>query len=521
MRLGIALPVVSLSLAQQTARYRSRVFDAVVTAGAGATLLVTLGGFSLGFLAWYAAATRSATLRNLGDGLFFVTVPIGLAIAFAGWIAYSDYFARRAGVARTTALRYDAWSWAALVVSAFLIVAPLLPTASIGRPLVAGVGLAALLKLMAAVRFNQTVRETAITFLVTRVPIIFTAELASVTIGQRPGEHFVASANPLLAVWGRWDAVHYLTIAARGYYGTDMAFFPLYPLLIRIVGTLMGNDLIAGLVISNVALFFGLLFFYKLVEHQFDRSVALRAIFYISIFPTAVFFSAVYTESLFFCLTVASFYYIKERKWITAGILGALAALTRVEGVLLAVPYAMEAFGAFDWRHAINAPKRLWRVVLGFCLIPLGLVAYMATLWVLRGDPLYFSHVQAHWDRHLAPPWASVIRSVTMIVHSHGAQAAVGQALELTFTILMLAVLIAGWRSLRPSFWVYMALSIVVPMSTASLMSMPRFALVLFPMFIVLALWGRRAWVNSTIVAFSLLLLGLYTVLYANWYWVA
>jgi hypothetical protein len=66
-----------------------------------------------------------------------------------------------------------------------------------------------------------------------------------------------------------------------------------------------------------------------------------------------------------------------------------------------------------------------------------------------------------------------------------------------------------------------MALSILVPMSTSSLMSMPRFALVLFPMFAILALWGGRPWVNNVIVAFSLPLLGLFTVLFADWYWVA
>ena len=60
-----------------------------------------------------------------------------------------------------------------------------------------------------------------------------------------------------------------------------------------------------------------------------------------------------------------------------------------------------------------------------------------------------------------------------------------------------------------------MALSILVPMSTSSLMSMPRFALVLFPMFAILARWGERPWVNNVILAFSLPLLGLFTVLFA------
>jgi hypothetical protein len=85
----------------------------------------------------------------------------------------------------------------------------------------------------------------------------------------------------------------------------------------------------------------------------------------------------------------------------------------------------------------------------------------------------------------------------------------------------MIAVLLAGWHSLRPSYIAYMALSILVPMSTSNLLSMPRFALVLFPMFAILARWGERPWVNNVILAFSLPLLGLFTVLFADWYWVA
>jgi hypothetical protein len=104
---------------------------------------------------------------------------------------------------------------------------------------------------------------------------------------------------------------------------------------------------------------------------------------------------------------------------------------------------------------------------------------------------------------------------------SHIPQTVAGQAIELAFTALMIAVTIAGFQRLRPSFSAYMALSVLVPLCTSSLMSMPRFALVLFPMFAILALWGQRPWVHTAIVAFSLPLLGLFTVWFANWYWVA
>jgi hypothetical protein len=115
----------------------------------------------------------------------------------------------------------------------------------------------------------------------------------------------------------------------------------------------------------------------------------------------------------------------------------------------------------------------------------------------------------------------SITNAFEKLTHATSPQIVANQSLEIGFTLLMVAVLVAGWHSLRPSYIAYMALSILVPMSTSNLMSMPRFALVLFPMFAILARWGERPWVNTVIVAFSLPLLGLFTVLFADWYWVA
>ena len=137
-----------------------------------------------------------------------------------------------------------------------------------------------------------------------------------------------------------------------------------------------------------------------------------------SIFPTAIFFSAVYSESLFLFLTVASFYYVRERRWLMAGVFGFFAALTRSEGVLLAVPMFIE------WVIAAHEGGReffrYWvddvvKPLIGMALVPLGLAAYMAYWWVINGDPLRFSHVQSHWGRYFAPPWVSVSNTVHKI----------------------------------------------------------------------------------------------------------
>ena len=201
-----------------------------------------------------------------------------------------------------------------------------------------------------------------------------------------------------------------------------------------------------------------------------------------------------------------------------------MAAATRAEGVLLAAPLFIEWVVAA--KEGGREFFRYWvddivKPIVGMALVPLGLAAYMAYLWVITGDPLRFSHVQSHWGRAFAPPWTAIATTFEKIVHSHSPPTVANETLELAFTLLMLVVLVVGFRRLRLSYTVYMALSIIAPMSTSSLMSMPRFALVLFPMFALFGLWGARPTFSNAYVAFSLPLLGLFTVLFAAWYWVA
>lgn len=495
----------------------------VASVGLPAVGAVGIAGVTAGFFLWYIVVLRGPHGAAFLDLTLPVAIAVGLVAVFAAWLAYGRYFSRRASVDEVTALQYDALCWLMLVVMWGTLLSP---SSAYGASRATAFAACAfvLAKLIVAARFNRTIRDVAITFITTRLPMIAIAELASVIIGQRPGVHYAASTNPLLAVWGRWDAEHYLGIARNGYSGTEFAFFPLYPILIKIVGAVSGSNLVAGLVISNAASFFALLYLYKLVEHQYNRHVAQRATFYVSIFPTAIFFSAVYSESLFLFLTVASFYYVRERRWLVAGVFGCLAALTRSEGVLLAAPLFIE------WVIAAKEGGReffrYWvddivKPLLGLALVPCGLALYMGYCWIVTGDALKFSTVQSHWGRHFAAPWTSVANTIHKIVGAHTPLTVANETLELAFTALMIGALLFGLRRLRLSYTVYMALSILAPMLTASLMSMPRFALVLFPMFALFGLWGGRPSANNAYVAFSLPLLGLFTVLFADWYWVA
>jgi Gpi18-like mannosyltransferase len=481
--------------------------------------LTAFAGFTVGVLAWYLLATH-VQISAIASNVALAGFTLGGALTAATfWYAYSRWISWTCNVSLEEMLRADAWSYAPLLALwAYVIWMPasLTVAAALSGALLL---LAVAVKIGVLGRYYPMVHHVSTAFIATRVPLIIIAPLAAVVIGQRQGTHFIASHSVWLNVWGRWDAQHYITIATSGYSGKEMAFFPLYPWLIHILGGVIGDHLTAGLVISNLAFFVALGYLYALVRLEYgDDTIAYHAIFYTAIFPTAIFFSAVYTESLFLALTVASVYYARHGNYITAGIFGALASMTRVEGVLTAIPLAYEAWSGWRERRGTT----LTRGAIGVALVPTGLLAYMAYLKALVGDPLYFTKVQDNWGRHLAPPWVSITNTLAdMAKHPLASSENVNHMIELAFTLMFLALMVIAFRTLRPSYSWYFAASLLVPMSTASLMSMPRFVLVIFPAFMLLALWGRNPIINSAIVALSLPLLGLFTVLFADWYWLA
>ncbi len=484
-------------------------FGAALTCAAGA---------AAGLFAWYVLATHGANGAFVSGLLVVCLVPAGIAGALVLWVGYAYFMSRWIGVSYEALLRADAFAYVpVLALALYVFQIPM----SIGSPslLLSLVVLAwAGAKVGVLAYYVRSVRMVVGVFLATRIPLILISSLAAIVIGQRAGQHWTPGRGLLLDVWGRWDAQHYLAIATQGYHDKDFAFFPLYPALIHVLGGAIGDHLIAALIISNLAFLVALAYLYALTKLEFgEDNAAFHAVFYIAVFPTAIFFSAAYTESLFLALTVACVYYARHGNFITSGVFGALASMTRFHGVLLVLPLAYEIWRAYRERRGTV----LARGIIGLALVPSGLLAYMAFLYALVGDPMYFLKVQANWNRHLAAPWVSIGNSLKQIAHAATPAASANHVIELAFTLAFLALLVVAIRTMRPSYSLYFAASMLIPMSTSSLMSIPRFDLVVFPAFMLLALWGRRPLVNSAILALFLPLLGLFTVFFADWYWLA
>jgi hypothetical protein len=356
---------------------------------------------------------------------------------------------------------------------------------------------------------------------------------------------FGPAGDILAAPLARWDSVWYLAIAGGGYGdGAREAFFPLYPLLVRVAGAPLGSALVGGALVSTALLGVALVVLHRLVALDHDRAVARNAVLVTALFPMSFFFSAVYSESLFLALSVGAVYAARRRRWMWAGALGGLAASTRSAGVVLLVPLLL----IYLWdtgRPSLRTRRPLRADVLWLGLVALGLVAYCAFLALQGLDALAPFHAQEVWFRSFAGPFGGIRDGTVAAVQGtrqllSGARepvyftAAGGDPLlvarhnvELFAWLVLGTVAVAGaLRRLPAAYGAYLLAALALPLSypvgPQPLMSLPRFLAVLFPLAIWLALWmtGRARRERLVVGAFAAGL-AVYTGIFATWHWVA
>jgi len=146
----------------------------------------------------------------------------------------------------------------------------------------------------------------------------------------------------LLGPWAHWDGAWYAEIATEGYdvhAPASTAFFPVFPMIMRVGASLGGGPALWGILVSLVSLLFALYFLYRIAEKFWGRGTARAATLAFAFFPTAFFLHAPFTETLFVASAAGAYWSAFVRRDIVlAGLLGALAAATRKSGVLLLMP---------------------------------------------------------------------------------------------------------------------------------------------------------------------------------------
>jgi hypothetical protein len=335
-------------------------------------------------------------------------------------------------------------------------------------------------------------------------------------------------------VWARWDSDFFLRIAEHGYDQTSAAFHPLYPALVAGVGrAFFGHYVLAGVVVSLLAAFGSFVLLYRLAEERLGADGGRRTVLYLAIFPMALFLQAVYSESLFLLLALAAFALAERGRFGMAGIVTGLAILTRAAGLAL-----LPALALLAWRNR----DRL-RALAGLALaLPVAAI-YPLVLWQQVDDPWAFKDAQDRWHRYYSDAgpfggiWDGLVagwHGLQQFVVGHGTNvpgtnpmhAAAENLQALLFLVLFLVLTVVAWRRFGAPLGVFAAVSLLIPLSYPSsrwpLLSLPRFGLVIFPLFLALAaLTAGRPRLHTAVVACSAFLLGIAVVQWALWQWVA
>ena len=327
----------------------------------------------------------------------------------------------------------------------------------------------------------------------------------------------------LFTAWERFDALWFLRIADAGYRAGDgsAAFFPLYPIAIRAVSFALGGaPFAAATIVSNAAFLGALVMTYLLTTDELSERTARTTVLLLCAFPTSHFFLMPYSESLFLLLAVTAFWGARRGRWWVAGVAGALAALTRSVGIVLAPALLIEAL-----HQRAEGRGRALPGIAAAAATGLGLVVYLGYWGVRSGEWLAPATEQATWQRTFSWPW-STLWEATRTAFGYVGQGSGGYwLLDWLIVVPMLAASVYAGVRLRPSYGVYLWGGLLIPLmfvfASRPLMSMPRFILPLFPAFWGLSLGLERLRIPRTAaLAAGALGLGILSVLTVNWYYI-
>jgi len=298
-----------------------------------------------------------------------------------------------------------------------------------------------------------------------------------------------------------FDGVHYIEIAKNGY--TDnMRFMPLYPLLMHIVSSIIPfvPSYWIGILISLFFFLASLFYLFKLLRSDYLNNQSKIIILSLLVFPTSFFFLSVYSESLFLFLTVSSLYYARKRMWLLAALLGFFSSLTRIVGFLIVVPLLIEFFS----QKTVKKTHHL----LALLLVPLGTALYALYNYLRWGNPLLF--IQAHSQLSNGRSSTSLIFFPQTLYRYFKMLTTVSFSLwewkialveVLAFCFAAIGVYILWKLKVRLSYIAYTLVSMLVPASTGTFTGLPRYLIVLFPLFIIFSS------IKNRIVLISLLIL--------------
>ncbi|TMC00667.1 MAG: hypothetical protein E6J42_00005 [Chloroflexi bacterium] len=326
----------------------------------------------------------------------------------------------------------------------------------------------------------------------------------------------VAAWDVIHETFQRWDANNFEKIVEHGYVNSGdeanyIVYLPMFPLTVWLVKFLIPSFFVSALLVSAVSSVAAGYFLQMLMTTDgSDEEEASRGLWFFFVFPTAYILAVPYTEALFMGTMMGSFANARRGNWVWCGLLGGLACATRIQGLAIIPALGIEAIHREWW----EAPKKAFWLV----LVPAGFGAYMLLNYIVAGDPLQFIATQRdHWDQHAVAPWETVRDTYLWLVQgSPGSTRLSIYEFRAAFLLLSVVLLLIGARWLRPSYQVFAWVSILFFLSSSFQISIPRYTLMLFPLFLVMARLGANQTANQSMLTVSAVLMGATFVLYAT-----
>lgn len=336
-------------------------------------------------------------------------------------------------------------------------------------------------------------------FMTTRLLLIFITYISYILFTSPKYSNTPVDIFALLTSWKHQEVTSYLQIAQYGYHRlADFAFFPLFPWLIASLSSILGSwsYLLIGTLISNASLLGVLLITYNLIVDTVGDDIAQRTLLYLCIFPTAFAFFISYNTALYLLLVTGTFLAIQRQIWWVAGFVGLLAALTRLDGIFLVIPYLYEV-----WMQRKHSGLHI-RTLAPVILLPLGTTLYAIYCCQALGDPLAFAKASGSWSYSLIWPWQDLWQTLSELFWSHpqplGSVTQTYVLLNLGAILGFTCLLILGWHKIRTSYSIWQCCLLLLMFETlaidktGSLLSNQYFVLTLFPSFITLSLLSKQ-----------------------------
>ena len=334
-------------------------------------------------------------------------------------------------------------------------------------------------------RFAVPLLAYAVSRVVTSFAIALTVKIAH------------SSPHQVLTVWdGRWYEKialegYPLTVPQADFYAgtgrqaqTAIAFFPLYPLLVRALDKVLpGGADVAGVVLSLLLGAVATVLVWIVAEKVADRRVADRAAILFAFSPGAFVLSLVYAEGLLIVLAAACLLALLERRWVLAGVLAALAGASRPNATAVMAACAWAA-GWAVWKH------RDWRALIAPALAPVGMLAFYVFLWWHTGETLIWFRVQRQgWGEKIDFGIANLGVFADVVTRPLHNPNRLILAVSMVSAIVLMVILV---RSKLPGVLNVYALSGLCLVLASHINARPRFIFVAFPLVIALAKTIRK-----------------------------